>query len=161
MLSRPSFAVAGATLTGILIAMLLILAPTDWWLGQLDPVWRAAYVLRYAPSFDAPCGQPAPAGMNTSEAWRLVSISPRADSVFKELVYSDDIRYPALLYGLAGVHFTDPGFFAKALPRVSAATDSVTVSVRCVKVRAPVVSLTDDLRSGKWTSRLQETAAHR
>ena len=76
MWSRPSFGVVGATLTGILIAMLLIRAPTDWWLGQLDPIWRASYTIRYAPSFDAPCREAAPAGTNAAEAWRLISRSP-------------------------------------------------------------------------------------
>ncbi len=136
--------------------MLLILAPTDWWLGQLDPVWRAAYTLRYASTFAAPCAEVASGPVSAPEAWRLVFTSPRADSVFKELVYSDDIHYPALLYGLAGIYSTDPTFFAEALPRVRVATDSVTISVSCAKQRVPVASLITDLRSGTWTRRLQE-----
>jgi hypothetical protein len=161
MLSRPSFTVVGATFAGSVVAALLILAPTDWWLGQLDPIWRAAYALRYAPSFDAPCREVASAATNTSETWRLISNSPRADSVFKELVYSDNIRYPALLYGLAGVYSTDPRFFAEGLPRVSTVTDSVAISLNCVKMRVPVASLIDDLRAGAWTRRLQEPATRR
>jgi hypothetical protein len=153
--ARPSFIATGATLLGIVVVVLLILAPPDWWLGQLDPLWRAAYVLRHAESFDLPCGSRPAVVPQSVDAWRIVHASPRADSIFKELVYSDDVRFPALLYGLAGVYATDPGFFRGNIKRIGATSESVHVTVDCVSQLQPLASSIADLRSGLWTSQLE------
>jgi hypothetical protein len=155
MFTRPSFIASAGMLFGIVAAVLLILAPPDWWIGQLDPLWRAAYALRHASSFDLPCAATPATVPPVVTAWRVVDASPKADSIFKELVYSDDIRYPALLYGLAGVYATDSAFFRSNMPRVSLTNDSVHVTEDCVARWQPVASSTADLRSGRWTYQLR------
>ena len=155
MFTRPSFIASAGLLVGILAAVLLILAPPDWWIRQLDPLWRAAYALRHAGSFELPCAATPATVPSVVRAWRVVHASPKADSIFKELVYSDDIKYPALLYGLAGVYATDSLFFRSSMPRVSTTSDSVHVTEDCVARWQPVASLVADLRSGQWTDQLR------
>jgi len=155
--ARPSFIATSATLLGIVVTVLLALAPPDWWLGQLDPLWRAAYVLRHAESFDLPCTAPPSLVPPSVDAWRLVRASARADSIFKELVYSDDVRFPALLYGLAGVYATDPAFFRRNISRIGATSESVRVALECTNRRQPLWSSVAELQSGRWTRQLEAT----
>ena len=158
MFTRPSFIASAGLLVGIVAAVLLILAPPDWWIGRLDPLWRAAYALRHAGSFELPCAATPGTVPPVVRAWRVVQASPRADSIFKELVNSDDIRYPALLYGLAGVYATDAVFFRRNMPRLSTTNDSVNVTEDCVARWQPVASSVADLRSGQWTNQLRGVA---
>jgi len=155
--ARPSFIATTATLLGIVVAVLLALAPPDWWLGQLDPLWRAAYVLRHAESFDLPCAAPPSLVPPSVDAWRIVRASPRADSIFKELVYSDDVRFPALLYGLAGVYATDSVSFRHNISRIGATSESVRVTLDCVNRWQPLPSSIAELQSGRWTRQLEAT----
>src|SRR5437763_15914555 len=136
--ARPSFITSSATLLGIIVAVLLALAPPDWWLGQLDPLWRAAYVLRHAESFDLPCAAPLSLVPPSVHAWRIVRASPRADSIFKELVYSDDVRFQALLYGLVGVSATDSLFFRRHSSRLAAPSEPVRVPPDCAQRGQPL-----------------------
>jgi hypothetical protein len=158
MFTRPSFIASAGLLVGIVAAVLLTLAPPDWSIGQFDPLWRAAYALRHADSFELPCVATPGTIPSVVRAWRVVQASRRADSIFKELVYSDDIRYPALLYGLAGVYATDSVFFRRNMPRVSTTNDSVHITEDCVARWQPVASSLADLRSGQWTNQLQGVA---
>ena len=155
--ARPSFIATTATLLGIVVAVLLALAPPDWWLGQLDPLRRAAYVLRHAESFDLPCAAPHSPVPPSLDAWRIVRASPRADSIFKELVYSDAVRFPPLLYGLAGVYATDSVSFRHNISRIGATSESVRVTLDCVNRWQPLPSSIAELQSGRWTRQLEAT----
>ncbi len=155
--ARPSFIATTATLLGIVVAVLLALAPPDWWLRQGDPLWRAAHVLCHAESFDLPCAAAPSLVPPSVDAWRIVRVSPRADSIFKELVYSDDVRFPALLYGLAGVYATDSGFFRRNISRIGATSESVRVTLDCVNRWQPLPSSIAELQSGRWTRQLEAT----
>jgi len=155
--ARPSFIATTATLLGIVVAVLLALAPPDWWLRQGDPLWRAAHVLCHAESFDLPCAAAPSLVPPSVDAWRIVRVSPRADSIFKELVYSDDVRFPALLYGLAGVYATDSGFFRRNISRIGATSESVRVTLDCVNRWQPLPSSIAELQSGRWTRQLEPT----
>ena len=108
------------------------------------------------------------AGLNPPQvlAWRIVLISPRADSLFLELI--DRSGRPGQLYALAGLRWLreygrlDPRTYRGALQRLSSgpADEMVLTQVGCMGAAESRVSLIKEVNSGLWgrellTGRLQ------
>ena len=88
-----------------------------------------------------------------AQAMQVLAIDAHADAAFKELVLEGEL--PAQMYGLCGVFFTDPQWFAEAAVRLKVKEEKVHVWFDCSTsiedvhdvIRSPY-TLGDDVESG-------------
>jgi hypothetical protein len=118
-------------------------------ISTTTPVTLAAEILRHTDRF-ASVGV-GPAGITSTQAlaWRVISQSPVADSVFQSLL--QDATRPGQLYALAGLFVTDQATYVLEAARQRAKGGEASAQFGCIVSCQPVATILDDMDSGRWS----------
>ena len=91
-------------------------------------------------------------------AWRIVLLSPRADSIFMDLLRSG--TRPGQLYGLAGLRWLqeignlDRGSYEAAARGLRTSEEMVPTLIGCIGAPQSVKTLVTEIDSGIWSREL-------
>lgn len=129
MFTRPPFTVVAVTLGGLAVALVLMIAPPDFWWERIDPIGSSVSRLATAQVFYV--GVHDVEGQVPSEIrrWRTIAAADRGDSLFAELARRGS---PAgRVYAVLGLqHLNSRRLEALSAP-LREDTTSVDVAVPC------------------------------
>lgn len=155
MISRPNFLFVAASFAGLLTVLWCLIGPSPLQLWQMaDPVGYAAYRLRSVNVFTAPFESYGGFLDEPLDSWRVVALSPQADSVFRML--ASDTTAVARLYGIAGVALRDPLRARTLAQRFTGDTTPVPARIAVCSHREdlPARVLADSARSPEFARTL-------
>jgi hypothetical protein len=154
MFSKTAYAHLLATIVALATVLVVIIAPSDFWASDIDPVGSSFFQLARSPMFYI--GPTDVEGQLSSEtlAWRVLANSQNADSLFRRLFLRG--TSPARLYALIGLHESNPRQYQLLKTRLVTDTTHLDFWTPCEKgYGVPLEQLMTDSRIAAWAAFLK------